>query len=534
MFQVITETRIQSEHSVRSKDMENKRYSKVLLNCWDHSQTGPQMVRDQRFAIAQSLRIILDEAKRQESIKLRKQGENTLLMIRKVVGNLIVILLIAMTAGIIIVIRQFEDDITSNFNTLVKTDSWPEWMSIITNNTASVMISIVITVLNYITPTIARIITNFEKWDKPTTALKIVVFRYYLLRIITIIILLIQFAQMMGTIKSRNTSSDDLICGIDDVGNQMFFLILTTLVSELIEPALMIGKFGIQWLKCKYKTYRLKKQIRHSPTAHTETDDKMDTMSSVNGDVETSGSERRLSEIQPFDDLEQNKPSALEEEEEPVTEARLEKEEFKTAPRLMSLIYLQTIMWLTLMFLPIGIVVVGLISLFLFKYEKFFVMLLLRKPKRPVDARTQSGFFSILYCVTFLIIAASYYYVLNIYTVNVTYCGPLTANTTLIDTLREDLDETKAGPALLFMFTHILTNSALIWLMVAGLVILYFWKSYSTTTMATYISVLTLRLYGEQRVYEEKLTAQQTENDNLKRQLAVHRQSEGLEKEKMA
>lgn len=520
MYQVILETRVQSEHAIKSKDMENKRYSKLLLNCWDHSQVDNSSVRDQRLIIAQSLRILIDEDSRKEEVTRRPYSQKIMLIVRKVVSNIFLTIVFIVAIGSIVTIRQFDSVIQEKLGSKIDISKWPSWIpfkEIIRDNIASVIISVAIVIINYITPTIAHYVTEFELWDEPKTALRMLVIRYFALRIATIFVLIYQFAVLLDAIKGGCDKCEN----VDKVGNQLFFVVVSSLAFEfIVDPALIIIFFVFQWIRAKVLTYQLRKRLKKQLVGQVDEDSSFHRRSKV---VPIEDSSNRNEELQEESsssiEIEVQSGNTDVDQNDLITTVRTEKDEFQTAPKLMSLIYLQTVMWMCLIYYPFGIVIIGICNIILFKFQIVLVTWLLKKPKNPVDARTQSGLFSILYIVSFLTVAVYYYYALDLHRVKTENCGPLEKNRTIMDSLEEGLSKVRWGVVLMLIFNHVLTNSALIWLVVGGMIVLYFWRSYSMHMMNKYISMLSTRLLGEQKVYEEKLLQQEQEAEILKSRL---------------
>ncbi len=551
MYQVIQETRVQSEHVIKSKDMEKKQFSKLLLNCWDHSQVDYSSVRDQRFTIAQSLRLLLDQDKRREEVSKRPSSQKILLIVRKILSNIFLVFTFIVAIGSIVTIRQFDSFIQKSLGSKIDISKWPSWIpfkQLIKDNVASVIISISIVIINYLTPTISSFVTKFERWDEPKTALRLLVVRYFILRIAMTYVLMYQFAVLLDLVKGGCEKCDS----VGQVGNQLFFVILSALgVEFIVDPLLIAGKYIFQWIKTKLHSFQLRRRVwkqiqdksiasiikhhRVTPVELQSTVPKREAVRDEEGGEGAGriGEQQHLHDDEAFDRDQdtaievESQQSANKEVDEESRDVRTEKEEFQTAPKLMSLIYIQTVMWMCLIYYPFGVVIIGICNIFLFKLQIVLVRLFMKKPKQPVDARTQSGLFTILYAVSFLSVTLYYYYALDLHRVKTEDCGPMTTNKTIMESLKDRLRSTNWGIIVYEVYNHTVDNSALVWLIVGILIVLFFWRSYNIRSMNGYLALLRNRLVGEQKVYEEKMYQQEQETDILRSRLEHLQQQVG-------
>lgn len=79
VIKIITESKQQVESQVKAKDVQGKKFSKALLNCFDHSIKDKVAATEQLYTIADTFRLLLDEKRREERIKRRTTGEKVTL-----------------------------------------------------------------------------------------------------------------------------------------------------------------------------------------------------------------------------------------------------------------------------------------------------------------------------------------------------------------------------------------------------------------------------------------------------------------------
>jgi hypothetical protein len=194
--------------------------------------------------------------------------------------------------------------------------------------------------------------------------------------------------------------------------------------------------------------------------------------------------------------------------------------EFDTPRRLVSLIYFQAIMWLCLPFIPFAVVVCAVVNLLLFKYQKFFLFRLMKKPKQAFSAIETGVFFILLYIITFSFALITYYYMINVNDYQDSNCSLVSTNNSDNTMLGVVRDMINSGPySLRMVYEHIFANSILVWLIVAVMFGIYYSRDQTTKALRHYTNMLRDRMTKEQKTFEDKLSKQRSEIQLLQKRL---------------
>jgi len=121
----------------------------------------------------------------------------------------------------------------------------------------SYLIPAAISTVNLISPKLAVAITDFEKWDTNEIWIKVVFLRLYLLKILSIIILITQYVlKLSGTATST--------CMIKSIGDEVFLVLFFAFVTEFAGCISPICYFIFKKSKNKFTDWRLKRKLKKS------------------------------------------------------------------------------------------------------------------------------------------------------------------------------------------------------------------------------------------------------------------------------
>ncbi|KAL0482575.1 hypothetical protein AKO1_009108 [Acrasis kona] len=301
----------------------------------------------------------------------------------------------------------------------------------------------------------------------------------------------------------------------------LFTLVLTTTVWELIDPLTAL----LQYIYVRIFNHLKKRSSTKSTKAQK-------TKGFKNNKVLAYNKDERLAPVMPAGTV-QHAKSVPTTDKSKRNDAVMNKiknmldveiAEFDTPRRMISLIYFQSIMWICLPFIPFAVVVCALINLFLFKYQRFFLFRVMRKPKQAFSAMDTGIFFIALYLLTFGFAIISFYYLMNVNQFNESQCTLVSSSDNTALGMLRDYITTYNNNALTNVYNHIITNSLLVWIIVVIVYGVSYAREKSTKAMKNYANMLLERLNKEQKTFEDKMTKLKDENSTLKKRLDFSKQ----------
>ncbi|CEO99155.1 unnamed protein product (mitochondrion) [Plasmodiophora brassicae] len=221
---------------IRAKVLESsnnpKHFSSRTLNLWDFTIKDPQAASDRRNAVAGQLQILLSEHVLQQKIRGRTPMDLALLWARRTFGLLLNLTALAASWTVIIVL------------TIDKTvaDRFP-------HEVQGLVAPIATSVIGSLLPMLTFLITDFERWDNPSTVVKHQMWRLYAGRQLNILINVLSYftiakgQALLPQLGSLSVSHDGYTCGVDAAGAGLFYLVLSEFfVSKIILAGIYIVK----------------------------------------------------------------------------------------------------------------------------------------------------------------------------------------------------------------------------------------------------------------------------------------------------
>ncbi len=253
-----------------------------MFTCWDHSLRDSESVKDQVFNVVREMRVLLDETDRIQKSKTRSKFDTTILYIRRITSNTVIVVLILLATAGLVALSLEEQVISSNLKTI-------PGIGLVTGY----LVPVAISVINFATPMAVIGLTAFEKWDNPGTYLKIITIRFYVLRTVMVILSLVNMLSLLHpswflslNVVGNTTSATDVpmiqsinyadiryipiselltnrmmdtsnttsvvlsqskttanTCAMNKSGVYLARLVLITLVSEFLDPMFLLFKF---------------------------------------------------------------------------------------------------------------------------------------------------------------------------------------------------------------------------------------------------------------------------------------------------
>lgn len=156
----------------------------------------------------------------------------------------------------------------------------------------------------------------------------------------------------------------------------------------------------------------------------------------------------------------------------------------------------------------------------------------MKKPKQAFSAMDTGVFFILLYIVTFAFALLTYYYIITINNFNGSQCALIVSSDFTVLGVINDMIE--AGPiGLKIFYEHIITNSTLVWIIVAIMFIIYYSREQTTKALKVIFNILSFllisiqhyanmlreRMNKEQKAFEDKMAKQRGEIQLLQKRL---------------
>ncbi|KAG8457624.1 hypothetical protein KFE25_002288 [Diacronema lutheri] len=174
----IAERRAAQYVEVYGLGADKMRFARAVLNGWDMQVASASALSEARAATADRLRLLVDEGERAARIAARSSGERNVLRARRFLG---IVVSMAYTVGAWAGITGLQLNALALSGYL---EAQAAGLSLL----AVVGVPVVVSTVNAILPILTMVVTRFERWDSPTTTLRVQVFRLYLGKILNLLI----------------------------------------------------------------------------------------------------------------------------------------------------------------------------------------------------------------------------------------------------------------------------------------------------------------------------------------------------------
>ncbi|GLD92349.1 hypothetical protein PINS_up000882 [Pythium insidiosum] len=185
--------------TVEAMDAGDKKptFSKLVLNAWDASLTTKEQVDDLQRAIEEQLKLAMEEERLSETLRHRTKKEWYLLYARRVLAFLVYLTVQASSWYLIIVLTTQSTEI----------QTWIAVKANVLSPYVSTIVPAAVTVINAALPTIISLLTQLERWDHTGFAIKAMVTRLYLAKVLNVIIQLASYALLLDPYLLTATTS---------------------------------------------------------------------------------------------------------------------------------------------------------------------------------------------------------------------------------------------------------------------------------------------------------------------------------------
>lgn len=329
--------------ALESGSGKKNKFSRISINAWDFFIKSAPQALDLKKSIAEQIRVALHEDEAQEKQKERSTKERYILYFRRFLGTVLYLSLQASGWFVIILLTTqsatFEETLATYSDILA-----PYAASIVPAG---------VTIINAALPALISAITKLEKWDDAGFAIKAMVTRLFIAKIMNVMIQLFSYALLLDPYffatdlnffgltsfeirqsveKKFQTNQYD--CRAEQASLGLITLVMTEFViSKVLAVFLPILK-------------KLWARIRRKPFV---------------------------------------------------------KSEFIVAPNMVGLLYFQTLLLMAIPLSPSTILSSCIMMLMNFKFQKLILMWVQRKPVTPWSAKDSGNFFIKFYFVTVLI-----------------------------------------------------------------------------------------------------------------------------------
>ena len=210
-------------------------FGTAVFCSWDYRFKTVSAVENQHYAVTMVLKTLLSHIEIKKKNEAMSQDDYTRTIIRRIVGNLVTIVLLAGTVFMILVTMTIENDSLKiggieNFKYYLGT-------SFIQTLRGSQFISItafVVSFFNFMLPLLFTAIGKFERYTNPNFEASITLARSFITKIGSIYVILISFYM------SNRTQSN--MCWENEIGRTLYQLVWTNLIFTLL-GSLLHGTF---------------------------------------------------------------------------------------------------------------------------------------------------------------------------------------------------------------------------------------------------------------------------------------------------
>ncbi|KAG3114913.1 hypothetical protein PI125_g6007 [Phytophthora idaei] len=420
----VAEDRMSKTVQAAENASEKPKYSRILLNAWDFSLTTQDQVSDLKKTIAEQVQLAMEEEKRAETIKSRTKKQRYILYVRRFVAFVFYMAIQAASWYLIILLTTQSSQI--QLQIAEKAAIFAPY--------ASSIVPAVVTVINAILPKLISLLTAIEKWDDVGFAIKAMVTRLYLAKILNVLIQMFSFALLLDPLLLTSTQNilglftfegstvrknvmlkfkpEVYTCRAEQASAGLLTLVVTDFsVSKAMAISSPFVGVVINLLKRMWRRRREKRALAKQM--------KLKTNSKVlpeNVGMTEVAEKESPGHGDPDKLLISTKeaPTSQEIVVAPTTESLVTKSEFLVPQKMVALLYSCTIALVAIPLAP----TTALLCLFLhianFKFDKFILMHLQRKPANPWGAKDADSFFIKFYfCTVLIFLSFTHFFLLN-------------------------------------------------------------------------------------------------------------------------
>ncbi|KAK1944433.1 Transmembrane channel-like protein 1 [Phytophthora citrophthora] len=387
------------------------KYSRILLNAWDFSLTSHDQVSDLRKTIAEQVKLVMEEEKRADTIKSRTKKQNYILYTRRLIAFIFYLAIQAASWYLIILLTTQSSQL--QLQIAAKAAMFAPY--------ASSIVPAVVTVINAILPKLISILTAIEKWDDVGFAIKAMVTRLYLAKILNVLIQLFSFALLLDPLLLTSTQNilelftfegstvrknvmlefkpKTFACRAEQTSAGLLTLVMTDFsVSKAMAIASPLVGVVVKLVKGVWQRQKAK---------HAKTKLSSKVVPETEGVVlKLSGDDGSSEDVQI--------PTQTEEMVVTTTESLVAKSEFLVPQKMVALLYSCTIALVAIPLAPTTALLALLLHVANFKFDKFILMHLQKKPASPWGAKDAGSFFIKFYfCTVVIFLGFTHFFLLN-------------------------------------------------------------------------------------------------------------------------
>jgi hypothetical protein len=369
-------------------------YSKEVLAVWDFNLASVSDNDEYSGNIVNKLLQLLEETLTMGKKKKRSQYEIFKVYFRRFLGMFYYVLLVGASFSVIIYVTISSSAIAASASQI----------SFLKNFTPFI-VTIILNLINGITPTILQKLTEVEGWDSAQTVANIVLFRLYVSNLLNALILAASYIVLADPFllaeapSVRNSVSvkvsNGFSCRYDQVASGLFTLVILTWALDLA------FFFGTPFLTSLYMRYTAK------PAEPTSSISSFSSKSNIN-DKNSNDNSTDLSSASPREsDSKSHNVTAHQDE-------KHSKSEFIVAPNMIKRLNFIGLNLLALPFCPFLLILLPILLFCGFKLEKLILKYYYTKPSRPWKGGKAGFIYTSLYLISFLCIGItvnSYFFI---------------------------------------------------------------------------------------------------------------------------
>ncbi|KAL3660681.1 hypothetical protein V7S43_014435 [Phytophthora oleae] len=416
----IAEDRMSKAVQAVENASEKPKYSRILLNAWDFSLTTQDQVSDLKKTIAEQVKLAMEEEKRAETIKLRTKKQKYILYMRRLIAFIFYLTIQAASWFLIILLTTQSSQL--QLQIAAKASMFAPY--------ASSIVPAVVTVINAILPKLISLLTAIEKWDDVGFAIKAMVTRLYLAKILNVLIQMFSFALLLDPLLLTSTQSilelftfegstvrknvmlefkpETFACRAEQASAGLLTLVVTDFsVSKAMAISSPLVGVVVKSLKGIWQRQKQKRAL--AKQANTKLSSKV--VPESEGVVLKASEDNSSSENLQIPTQEANN---TEEIVVPTTESLMAKSEFPVPQKMVALLYSCTIALVAIPLAPTTALLALLLHVANFKFDKFILMHLQKKPVNPWGAKDAGSFFIKFYfCTVVIFLGFTHFFLLN-------------------------------------------------------------------------------------------------------------------------
>ncbi|KAG7402227.1 transmembrane channel-like 7 [Phytophthora boehmeriae] len=421
----ISEDRMAKTIQAIENASEKPKYSSILLNAWDFSIITTSQASDLKKTILEQVKLAMEEEKRAETIKTRTKMQKYKLYARRFIAFVFYMTIQAASWYLIIRLTTQSSEIQA------KLAAYAAFFA----PYASTIVPAAVTIINAILPKLISLLTAMEKWDDVGFAIKAMVTRLYLAKILNVLIQVFSFALLLDpqlltskqsvwglfTFEGATIRQNIMVefkssaCRAEQASAGLLTLVVTDFsVSKAMAISSPLISVIVNKLKSLLRRHREKRAAMK----------KAISAKVVPGNVDTGTPEMvKDKELPDFgSNVELPISTSLVVQEttdirEPVelpAEPLLTKSEFLVPQKMVALLYSCTIALVAIPLAPTTALLALLLHIANFKFDKFILMHFQKKPANPWSAKDAGSFFIKFYFTTVVIfLGFTHFFLLN-------------------------------------------------------------------------------------------------------------------------